>query len=222
MAFLFVQTKQNATGGASSLVITLTSAATVGNLLVINMKFGGVSVSTPTVTDNSGTPNTYALAVGPIDEPIASDFRCFQFYGVQVTGGATTVTISWTGTFAARIVVDEFSGGATTNATVFDQATSGNGSGTSASVPSFSPTTTGELISAGVAFNGATSITAGTDYTLATNQTNQSSEYRLSSAASETAPMSWTGTLRWVETAGAYNSPSTSTFPGYYGYAQGF
>lgn len=208
MAFSFVQTKQGATGGATSLVITLDSAATQGNLLVINVKLGGVGAINPTVTDNAGTPNTYALAVGPIDS--SPDFRCYQLYGVQVTGGATQITISWTNSAAARITVDEYSGGAATNATVFDQSTSNTGSGTSASVASFSPAATGELIAVGVGFTGASGITAGTNYTLATSHANQSAEYRLSSAASETAPMSWTGTLNWAEVVGVYKVPATS------------
>lgn len=200
MAWTYIQTK-SANGTGSSQAVTPDAGTTIGNLVVVNVKFGGTSQTCDSVTDSAG--NTYAKAVGPIDN--GSGNRSYQFYGMQVAS-ATTITANFSGAIANRIVIDEFSGtDAKTNAQVFDKASSGTGNSANAAVTSFSPVRAGELIVAGVAFNsGATSPVAGTNYVLGLNSTSISTEYRLISGTSETAPMSWTGTVVWSECAGAY------------------
>ncbi len=104
-SFAFIQTKQNSTAGAGSLLITLNAPATINNLLIIHVKTGN---NVPTsVTDDKG--NVYLLAGGPTADP-GTTFRYTQYYGVQLIGGATQITVNFTGTPSARITVDEFSG----------------------------------------------------------------------------------------------------------------
>lgn len=208
MGFLFVQTKQNSSGGTSSLVITLDAPATANNVLVVNIKILNGSVTVTSVTDNASSPNTYANAVGPIDNGI----RTYQYYGVQVTGGATTVTVNLSGSIAVRVDVDEFNGGALTNAAIFDNSSSGNGTGTSATVTSFNIARVGALISASVSpVSTITTPVAGANYTLGQNQANLPSQYRLSSSTSETAPISWTNSSQWAEVAASYLPLTTTT-----------
>ncbi len=205
MAFVFKQSVQAATGGATSLAITVT-ATTANSVIIVNSKLGGIANTITSVTDNKG--NTYALAAGP-SVGGTNLFSGFQHYGVQLISGATTVTINFNGTVSARIIAEEFTGGQITNASVFDKSAINNGNGTAASV-TLAPTNSGELISAGVCFTGAGSITHGTGYTMGTTQTNQSSEYRLSGTISETTSMSWSPALDWAECAGAY-IPATAS-----------
>lgn len=208
MAFAFVQTATNANSSTTSLVLTLSTPAAVNDLIVINMKFAADPV-TISVTDNSAVPNTYAQAIVATGPGIWAN----QFYGVQKTGGATTITVSWPGVLATRMIADEFSGGATTNATVFDVATSNFGSSTSGS-GTLSPAASGELISAGYLLTSGGTFTAGTGYTTSTTNTDGSAEYNLSGTTSETMPASWTNSANWVLVAGAYkpsSSPVVST-----------
>lgn len=197
MAFGFVRNTQNAAASVTSLNITV-PATVIGNLVVVNIKFVS-AVTGVTVTDNAG--NTYALAAGPIS---GTGGNVYQFYGVQVTGGATQVQLSWTGTSTVRAGATEFSGGQKSNAAVFDKAASATGTGTSASL-SIAPTNEGELVVVGTHLNtGASAVVAGTNYILATTNASLSEEYRLKATTSETAPLSWTTSVGWAEVAGAY------------------
>lgn len=201
MAFVQVQSLQ-ANIGSSSDVITLSQAATQNNLIVISTKGTGIISS---ITDNASTPNTYALAKSSVN----TTPHDYQYYGVQVTGGATTITVNYSSGVGNRTFVNEFSGGKTTNVTVFDKSAENSGNGSSGSL-SLSPTNSGELIVAFKAANtgGTITHTAGTNYTLAPDGTNGSIssaiEYRLSGTTSETAPITWNNSDLWTEVAGAY------------------
>ncbi len=198
MAFGFIKSTQAAAASVSTLAITI-PAVKVGYLVIVNIKLTSV-VTGMTVTDNASIPNTYALAIGPI----GISNVMYQYYGVAATAGATTVTISWTGVTDIRATVEQFSGGKLTNATVFDKAASNTGTGTSGSV-SLSPTNAGELISACVGLSaGASAVTKGANYIIGTNNNSTSTEYRQVGTTSETAPITWTGSLTWSEIAGAY------------------
>lgn len=200
--FYKIQSVSNATGGAVSLVITLSAPAVANHLIVVNVKTGVGGSSSATVTDNASTPNTYIKAVGPTNN---GAFRMYQFYGVQVTGGATQITVTLNSSDSIRVGVNEFSGNALTNALVYDTSTSKSGTGTSGAVDAFSPLGTGELIVAGYGLAAAGTPAAGTDYTLITGSTtNNAEEYRLSSDSSETAPMIWTNSVAWTAVVGAY------------------
>lgn len=202
MAFGFIKSAQAVASSTTSLNITVTSVK-VGYLVIVNMKFTSAVSGGLSVTDNASTPNTYAMSKGPIVVP-SSTINLYQFYGVAVTGGATTITVSWTGTNTLRATADQFSGGKLTNAAVFDKAASNTGTGTSASL-TLSPTNGKELISVGVAFNAAvSSLTPGTNYLMGTSSSSTSTEYRTVGTTSETSPMSWTTSTGWAEIAGAY------------------
>lgn len=199
VSFGFIKNTQNAATSVTSLVITI-PAAKVGHLVIVNIKFVS-AVTGVTVTDNASTPNTYALAVGPIS---GTGGNISQFYGVQVTGGATQITISWTGSSTIRAGATEFSGGQKTNAAVFDKAASASGTGTAAAVV-IAPTAVGELLMSGAHLNtGASAPVAGANYILATTNTSLTEEYRLSGTTSETAPETWTTSVGWAQAVGAY------------------
>lgn len=208
MAFGFVKSTQ---GSISSTSLTITiPAVKVGYLLVINIKFAA-NVTGISITDNASTPNTYATAIGPISS--GANFL-YQFYGVAVTGGATTVTISWTTSTGARATVEQFSGGMRTNATVFDKAASNTGSAATSCSVSLSPTNTKELISASlIPVSGVSAITAGTNYLPGTNNTSLYTMYRQVGSNTESAPISWTTNSNWIEVAAAYiPAPSRGNF----------
>lgn len=206
MEFLKVQSKQSS-GATSSINVTV-DPTTLDSLIVVNIKLNGITQTVTNVTDDKG--NIYALALGPID--LGSGLRCYQFYGVQKVSGATTITITLSGSMACRTTIDEFTGGQKSNASVFDKASSGFGNAaTSSSVTSFSPANANSLVVAGVGFFSVSSITAGSGYTLGFNQTNQATQYKLSSSGAETAPMTWTVASDWIEIAGIYKAYTTSS-----------
>lgn len=198
MAFGFLHNTQSSGASITSLVITI-PAVPVGTLLVINVKTT-ITVTSITATDNASTPNTYALAT----QSNNGSNDMYQLYGVAVTGGATTVTVSWTGVTSTRITVDQFSGGMRTNATVFDKAANTSGlTGTSSSI-SLSPTNAGELVSSGLSLSNGTSVVAGTGYILSNNNTSCATEYKASSTTSESVAYTWTTTSASAQVAGAY------------------
>lgn len=204
MGWLNVQSVQLASGGANPLVVTV-APTVINNLLVVNVKLGTANVGrhVTSITDNVG--NTYLKAIGNIGNPNGT-FGIEQWYGVQTTGGATSITINLDGADSIRVQIDESSGGQTTNAAVFDKATSSAGggiAGTSGSV-SLSPTAAGELIAVGVALTSGGTFTAGSNYVIGSQNTNGASQYRLNGTTSETAPITWQNSALWIEVAGAY------------------
>ena len=146
MAFAAVQSTTMTVSTASSVPTTVSATGSL-NLVIVHVKVaGGETLSS--VTDDKS--NTYAI-VGP--KIWNTTDRVYQAYGVQTTGGATTVTCTFSAsTTGKRVVITEFSGNATTNATAYDKDSNGSGTGTAASVTSFTPTNNGELISATLAY----------------------------------------------------------------------
>lgn len=199
MAFGFIKSNQGSQGSNTSFTLNIQTVP-VGTLVVVNAKFAG-SVSAVSVTDNASVPNTYAQ-VGSVVGTGTNYIT--QFYGVALTGGATSITVSWTTATSIRATVDQFSGGQQSNAAVFDVAATNNGTGTSSSV-TLSPTNSGELVVAGIGMTSGTSaITIGANYVAGTNNNSNTTQYRTVSTTSETAPLSWTGSTAWAEVAGAY------------------
>lgn len=188
-AFGAVQTSTQVTGnGASPLAITL-SATTQGNLVVVHvyMRTGHTNTVT-SVTDNAG--NTYVIGA-----KFTAQRSVYQAYGMQITGGATSVSVAFSSTGTYHVGADEYSGfvAGATNTDVFDERSTGTEVGTDGAVevsPALTPDT-GELIVAtvGNTTEGAT-WTAGSGYTLYNGSSNRlQSEYKLSSSTSETAPI---------------------------------
>jgi hypothetical protein len=201
----YVQGKQTASGGITTVTVTMDNALALNSLAVIHIKSLS-DLTSLAVTDNASVPNTYSLAAGPY----TANFHNYQYYGVQTTAGATQITLTWTGTASVRLTVNEFSGGQITNARVFDKAATSNGSGSTSitTTDSFSPSTAGELIAVAIPGNNITGSTPGAGYTAGTSSSNsQVVMYRLSSTTSETAPITLTGgTMVYDEIAGAYFS----------------
>lgn len=215
MAFAAVQTTaQTATSGnVINRAITATGA---GNLVVVHCKIGGTSESLTSVTDTNG--NTFVV-LSPVTDP-SNTYRLFQAYGVQVVGGSTNIQLSFSGAVAAkRAGCDEYSGGAASNAAVFDASTTGSGTGTSLSASTLSPAASGELIVASLASKNARTWTAGTDYTIynGSGSITVRSQYRLSGTASETGPASIDSSDDWAEILTAFKPPAAggTTWPGY-------
>lgn len=202
MAFAKVQTV-NYDSGASSTTHNITVSSTVqGNLVIVNFGQGDANATVTSVTDDQGNTYAEAASLGGGGGALTN-----QYYGVQVTGGVTTVTIELSASTGCNAIVDEFSGGASTNVTVFDKASTGSGSSaTSSSVTSFTPTADGSLISAFINTDtSVSSFTAGANYTLSQAAGgSKNAQYRLSSSGAETAPASWTTSSVWREVAGAY------------------
>lgn len=99
---------------------------------------------------------------------------------------------------------EEYSGGKTSNATVFNTYSDGSGTGTSASVTSFSPNA-GELVHSGCIFNNGGTITQGTNYVKTANSgAFLANEYRLSATTTETAPITSSNGVDWACSAAAY------------------
>lgn len=180
------------------------SATGVGNIVYVVGYLQGSTDTLSSVTDNaSGGANTYVVQTA-VDSPSE---RIVTAYGFQVRGGATTITLTYSGTNnLKRDFCDEYSGfsSSLTNARAFDASTTGSGTGTSATVSTLTTARTGNLI---IAAAIGTNLSAGTNYTLYGSPTagGSKSEYRLSSAASETAPFSLNSS-DWAERATSFNS----------------
>jgi hypothetical protein len=205
-AWSAIQTATQVTGNTTTANLTLTST-TAGNLVVVY----GRCLSSETlnsVTDSAG--NTYAI-IGPI----TNSTRFYMAYGVQTTGGTTTVTLTFSAAGSKRTGADEYhssNGSLASNAAAFDATTSGTGTGTAAATSTLTPAATGELIIGATAVGVAATMTAGTGFTAYSGggSTAVTSEYKLSGAATETAPMTISTSAAWVDIAAAFKEPSVS------------
>jgi hypothetical protein len=202
MAAAAVQTSSVAAGTGTTVSATL-SATVKNNLVVIHIVMATTAETCSSVTDNASPPNTYVLS-----SPVDNTTRTYQAYGVQITGGAT----SFTATFSSNVVTkgvgaDEYSGTAVSNAAVFNTSGTGTGSATTCAVTGFSPTQAGLLCVATIVLGSVRVFTAGTNYTRflnGSNSANLHSEYRLVGTTSETAPGSWTTSTTYGEIASSF------------------
>jgi hypothetical protein len=186
-AFAAVQNASNS-AAATSYSVTV-SSTTANNLLVVLVRVVNTSTLS-SVTDNAG--NTYSLSFGYID--FSTNTRLYQAYGVQTTGGATSVTITQSTGSGSSAIVNEYSGFAAgnTNATVYDAGVTGTGTGTSISTSTLTPSSTGNLIVCSIRAVG-TGIAAGSGYTIyGTQGATHAMMYKLSSGSSETCPATCT------------------------------
>ena len=110
---------QGNTTAVASLTTTIPSV-TAGNLVIVAIAAsGGLSGALPTVTDNASTPNPYTT-VGSGSTPHG---EITIAYGVAVTGGATSVTVTPSGTGRIAVIIEEWSGLLATQASVLDADT---------------------------------------------------------------------------------------------------
>lgn len=206
-AFAAVQTAtNNGTGSTVSVTVSATGAATI---IVASVRVDGAETCSG-VSDGNG--NTYVL-LGPVTEP-SGNSKLYLAYGVQVTGGVTTVTASFSGSSGTkRVNVDEYSGAGSTNALAYDTHQTGTGTGTALATSTLTPSATGELIVAFGLSRNAVTWTAGSGYTIysGSGTIGIRSEYKLSGAASETAPITISSSQTWAEIAIAFNADSGPT-----------
>lgn len=206
-----VQTVQVAVASGNCAITV--SATTQGNLLVVYMKPQSSLTTNTSVTDDVG--NTYVI--GTLQTSSDALATVTMAYGVQTTGGATSITITFGGQdLAKRCGADEYhssNGPLTSNATTFDVESTGTGVGTAGAVTTFNPATSGELI-VGVMVRQQTSTwTAGTNYTLYGGAASSSArtQYRLSGTTSETAPFTLFSSVNWSAAAMAFIEPTPAS-----------
>lgn len=140
MANTAVQTATLASGTGNSVAVTL-SATVKGNLVVVHIRLDSTAETCTSVTDDKS--NTYTLS-SAVDNTI----RVYQAYGVQVTGGTTTVTANFSAsTITKRVGADEYGLGveASVNSQVTDVLKSNTGTGTFIQTGIFTPSLSGEL-----------------------------------------------------------------------------
>lgn len=211
MAFAQVQTSTQATTTGNTLNITV-SPTVANNLVVVHIKIASNAETCTSVTDDKG--NAYVLS-SVLDAGTTN--RTYQAYGVQVTGGVTAITVNFSAAVVSkRCGADEYSGGETSNAAIFDEASTGTALlSTSVSCsPAITPTATGELIVATISADATKTWTAGANYTLynGVGVVSMRSQYRLSGTASETAPctVNSNGNLSVIATAFKLLTPATA------------
>lgn len=197
-AFTLIQKAVTADGsstGITSIAITVTAVGS-GNTVMGECQYtNGSSNPATTASDNAaGNPNAGKYhVVGNVYD--ASDTNgLFMFYGVNITGGPTTITLSgWTGNnqFTTCGIL-EFSG-----VTSFD-ASSGATSSTPASgtatftSATLTPAQSGELIvgsasclTGGCTSSGGQTFAAGSGFTLENNTSHNGSNYTNDQIADE-------------------------------------
>lgn len=207
MAFAHVQASTTVAGSGTSAVISL-SGTGAGNLVVVHVYMGSTTQTVSSITDDAG--NTYV--VGSRQNASGGTHSATQGYGVQTSGGATTITVNFSGSVSHEVGADEFSGGATSNVAVFDETLSAANSGTALAVATLTPTQAGNLVVATLVTGSARNFTAGADYTLSLPATGVQvcSQYRLSATTSETAPATISSSTVWMEWATSFNPPPTT------------
>lgn len=159
----FVQSKSaGPAGSATTIPVTLTSAVTVGNTLVVGVGWGTTAAVSPTVTDNLG--NVYTLQDS--DTVVVDNQRMATYVAPVTVGGACTVTYNIGASCDFRtIVVGEYSSvGAVDKHAITNNAT---GSVATDGVTSPSVTTTSDGQTAVGIFldsSGTTTYAAGTGF----------------------------------------------------------
>jgi RHS repeat-associated protein len=153
-----------------STAVTLSSAVTTGDLIVVGITENGQTIPSNTVTDNKG--NTYTKLA---DANNAGDHAAI-FYAKNVTGGSS-FTVS-TGISGRSLAVMEYSGVATTSP--FDVTASSTGTSNAPNSGNVTTSVNGEL-AFGLAFSGGDgdTWTPGSGYTIRQQVTNNATAERL-------------------------------------------
>lgn len=205
MAFALVRAS-TIYSGTGTLNLNLVGAVQ-GNLVTCIAWISSQSETLTGASDDKG--NSYGT-IGPIDS--SSDIRGYVIYGVQTTGGAATLTLTFSGGATHRARCDEFSGGAADNTAIFDAYSTFTAAGnvTSGATGTLTTAATGELIWAGLGFSIGRRLTAGSGFTGydVTGSQPVNSQYKLSGGASETAPFTLSNSTHAVEIAVAFKPAS--------------
>lgn len=204
MAFAHVHSSSLVNLGAVSSAPITVPATTQGNVVC-----GGIWLSnttrTATVTDNAG--NTYVVSSTSLLFN-ASANKLLLFYGVQLVGGATLVTVTLSGASNVQALADEFSGAAASNGALLAAVSAAtnpetaSGTGTALALSTaLQPTASGRLIYVigGAPVASPPSWTAGSGYAVgqAAGAQALASEYKLAGTTSETAPFTASKSVNW-------------------------
>lgn len=221
MAASHVQHKLTRGGGASTIAATFDSNVTAGNAIAVFIRWGATTLSLNSVTD--GLSNSYTIVHNPT---LGGVFECALAYATGITGGACTVTATFSGnTSEADIIVHESTG--TTLAFDASDATAESdlGTGTDAWSPQTAATfTAGAIVNAFACDEGYSSTwTAGTGYTGRINVSEVASETQVFAAGGSLAAKftndngfidAFTGILAFKEGAGGgRTTKNTRAFP---------
>lgn len=166
MAIAHVQTKAGATVGHTTNTVDLTfdSSTTSGNLIVVAVTSYGATQTCNTVTDTKG--NTYTK-IGSVNRSPGDD-TIDLFYAKNITGGAShRIDVTMANTENIGIAMSEYSG-ADTSSPLDTNNNSGNGTGSTATSGSITPSVNNCLIFVGGTDQrlATTTVTAGSGYTL--------------------------------------------------------
>lgn len=208
-AFAAVQTASGVGTGTTDIVVTISSSGS-NNLLVVS-NWVATGISFVSLTDNLGSSYTSSSVT---TSGGGGNVSIVQSYAV-VASGVTSVTVTFStnvgGAGTAGVIVDEFSGNATSS--VVDVSSTGSGTGTSLAASTFTPSVSGRLIVAtmiGYLANVA-GWTAGSGYTLYGQRDYAGypimrTQYNLSGSTSETAPatVAYLFLDEWAEIATAF------------------
>jgi len=208
MEFSLLQSVGPTANGDQDKVISI-SAATAGSLICISTR--SISALPITgVTDDKGNVYDYLVEEAGVTN--------IFIYGMQVVGGATSITISCSSAVTCRYCLGEFNGfeSGLSNEDVFNTSSKFSGySRIESSVPAI---TTGEktLIVASLAYTTAPKTSS--PYSLITADTGYSLlAYNVEATSNETAPVSffqWDGTTpieqAVAEIAISFQNPSSS------------
>ena len=164
MAIAYIQGNSHANGATSSTTVAVTLGATVGvgNMLAVSL--GTVSNTLSSVTDDKS--NVYTVVFNG-STSTASGFTFATAYCLNITNAPQTITATWSGsTSFSTILVDEFSGVATSSALDGPPSVNPGQTGVVGASAVFSGNTTttvnGDLIyGSGVSITGFGPFTAG-------------------------------------------------------------
>lgn len=196
---------------AASSIAASAKSTTTGNLLVVFIKWEGVVTPNVTsVTDTAG--NTYTEIVEVANA--SGEPYCSLYYAENITGNASNVTTANFGSASTtwrKIIVEEFSGIATTSS-LDGTYQSSTGTGTAYSTANITTNTTG-LVVLGVA--GYTSLTTwdGTpgvpDFTVGATVSDSAFLYLISGSAQTVTPAASASPAdRWNTIAQAFKDTS--------------
>lgn len=215
MAIAHVQSKTNGVVDVSgtSCAVAFDSNVTAGNLL-IGYVYAGDANAIIAVTAADTLGQTWSQAV--LQRQSTDKHVGAIFYFANTAGGANTVTFTFTGgTPTDRCSVAEFSGAATSSP--LDQTNHAEGSSTTPTSGSITPTQDGELLVCVATGDGGAVYTAGTDFSKninvpdATNTRIGGEYYIQPTAAAHNGTWSIASSQNWTSEIASFKAAAAGT-----------
>ena len=203
-----VQAKFNQTTSGSTDAVTMTSAISAGNLIVVSVG-GSSSQTVSSITDNGSTANTYTQV--PSCYGTDGGGRWVDiWYAKNSLAGATTVTVTFSGTSKQNVQVYEVSGIDTANPIDATCVHGGSTTGTVDTGPSITTTSANDFLAAAArtSGNGVTSENDAT-FTLDTgNGSGGESHAIVSSTGTYTPKWNDSAATTFVAAVASFKAPS--------------